>query len=37
MKNDPTIKTDVEVEDVTVVVSSTDDEWDNIIGDLVIW
>lgn len=35
MKNDPTIKTDVE--DVTVVVSSTDDEWDNIIGDLVIW
>jgi hypothetical protein len=37
MKNDPTIKTDVEFEDVTVVVVSTDDEWDNISGDLVIW
>jgi hypothetical protein len=37
MKNDPTIKTDVEVDDATVVASSTEDEWDNIIGDLVIW
>jgi hypothetical protein len=35
MKNDPTIKT--EVEDVIVVTSPIEDEWDNISGDLVIW
>ena len=35
MKNDPTIKT--EVEDVIVIASPIEDEWDNINGDLVIW
>jgi len=35
MKYDPTIKT--EDEDVIVITSPIEDDWDNINGDLVIW
>ena len=38
MKHDPTIKTQEETEDITVVVMSpVSDDWDNINGDLVLF
>jgi hypothetical protein len=38
MKNDPTIKTQEETEEITsVVMSPVEDEWDNIHGDLVLF